>query len=60
MLAAQWSIKSNPTSLTKTQIVNFEDFNNAMPEFSEINKKQQESYSKNSTISVHVIGNTGI
>lgn len=37
MLAAQWSIKSNPTSPTKTQFVNFEVFNNAMPEFSEIN-----------------------
>lgn len=37
MLATQWSIKSNPTFLTKTQIVNFEGFNNAMPEVSEIN-----------------------
>lgn len=37
MLAAQWSIKSKPTSPTKTQIVNFEGFNNATLEFSEIN-----------------------
>lgn len=36
-LAAHWSIKSNPTSPTKSQIVIFEVFNNAMPEFSEMN-----------------------